>query len=77
MHNYPLHRPVRVARRNLSVPKIGDQKNKSAPVGALASLSFIPPNRCDTSVRGTEHPERASFPQVTPNPEDGLKGSAR
>lgn len=77
MHNYPLHRPVRVARCTMSIPKIGDQKNKSPPVGALASLSFIPQNRCDTSVTGVKHPERASFPQVTPNPEDGLKGTAR
>lgn len=58
MHNYLLHRPVRLACCNLNIPKIGKEKNNSAsswhPCVSLPQSQ----NRCDTSLTHTNHPAR-------------------
>lgn len=69
MHNYPIHRPV-------SLPKNWRQKeiNKNPPVGAVASLHSPKQMRHIIHRRGASSEiETASLPQVTVNPEDGLK----
>lgn len=78
MHNYPLHRAVRTACCNLSIPKIGRKKSDSCWHPRVSQ--FQSPKQM-WHVTQRHKPsckiETVSLPQVTLNPEHDVKRKAQ